>query len=416
MAEVLVGFDSAWTDNAKAPGAICALVTDAGSVRFHAPRQARFADALAFINGVYAPGDILLVALDQPTRVPNINGGRPVERVARSLLSAISTGVQPARRGDTGAVMFGDDAPVWPFLSALGATEQPLEARDTQDGRWLIEVFPALALPTIASEFWERRRAAKYNPAAASFAPDDWPRVCLAAAGYAERLGCTAPAVWLKEAARASTPNKALQDRLDAVLCLLIALAWRRGPAHSSLVLGDLATGYIVTPAEGEPRRRLLAAADRYGVPVDDAKAFRGDSVGPLVPLTRPAVALALRSRSEPRPAATSGFLDLQRLRDLLIARKGVPITYGEVAHAFGKPWTQGFGTTLAGALAALGRDNRRRNEPQLMALVVNKAKGQPGPGFYTELGLSGVSLEDQLAAHSQMCAECRTFTWSDAP
>ena len=133
------------------------------------------------------------------------------------------------------------------------------------------------------------------------------------------------------------------------------------------------------------------------------------------MPGLRPTVVSTVPSATERRPPAASGVVDVDRLRALLIARKGVPITYGEVARAFGKPWTQGFGTSLAGALAALGRENRQRNEAQLMALVVNKAKGHPGLGFYTELGLSGVDIEAQLAAHRKMCDACRVFTWPKA-
>jgi predicted RNase H-like nuclease len=49
--DAYVGFDSAWTDNAKAPGAICAVGVEGGHpVQFHKPRLASFDQALTFIG------------------------------------------------------------------------------------------------------------------------------------------------------------------------------------------------------------------------------------------------------------------------------------------------------------------------------------------------------------------------------
>ena len=50
--QTFVGFDSAWTDNAEAPGAICAVQLDSGAPRFHPPRQVCFSDALTFVDEV----------------------------------------------------------------------------------------------------------------------------------------------------------------------------------------------------------------------------------------------------------------------------------------------------------------------------------------------------------------------------
>jgi hypothetical protein len=74
----------------------------------------------------------VVVALDQPTIVPNVSGSRPVDKVAGSLVSWIGGGVQPANRSKAG--MFDDAAPIWRFLEHLSAIENPPAARDAIAG------------------------------------------------------------------------------------------------------------------------------------------------------------------------------------------------------------------------------------------------------------------------------------------
>ena len=70
--DVFIGFDSAWTDNAKAPGAICASEIQNGrTVAWHPPRLAGFDAALEFIQAVHSSDGVTLIALDQATLVPN---------------------------------------------------------------------------------------------------------------------------------------------------------------------------------------------------------------------------------------------------------------------------------------------------------------------------------------------------------
>ena len=270
--ETFVGFDSAWTDNPRAPGAICALrIEGGGAPVFHAPRLARFADATMFIDAVTAGADYALIALDQPTIVANPAGMRPAERVAASVVSWLGGGVQPAYRGRTG--MFCDAAPIWPFLAAIAAVEDPIAARTAVSGRHLIEVFPALALASFDDGVARRRGAPKYNPAnRRNFDRGDWLRVCAAAAASFTRWGFAEPAAWCGTAGTLQTPAKADQDRVDAMLCLAVALHWRRAPADRSIMIGDLDTGYIVAPASPAIRARLVAAAQRRDVPVDQAE------------------------------------------------------------------------------------------------------------------------------------------------
>ncbi|MDQ3558986.1 MAG: DUF429 domain-containing protein, partial [Pseudomonadota bacterium] len=160
----LIGFDPAWTDHPKKPGAVCAIRIDAAGHRsFIEPQLASFERALDFIEREKAASSRCLVALDQPTIVPNSAGMRPVDRIAASVISWLGGGAQPANRSKKG--MFDDAAPIWRFKERLNAIEDPERARGAAAGLLLIEVFPALKLPTFEPAYFGRLLGPQYNPA-----------------------------------------------------------------------------------------------------------------------------------------------------------------------------------------------------------------------------------------------------------
>ena len=264
---VIFGFDSAWTDAPKAPGAICAVAFDErGQVQFHEPRLVSFTEARRFIDALRKDFFVSLVALDQPTVVPNAAGSRPVDKVAASLVSFVGGGVQPANRSKIG--MFCDNSPIWSFISALDATEDPLQARTASAGHFLIEVFPALALPALDDSFAQRLRAPKYNPQnRKKFRVEDWQAVARVVERSAERFNVQGLAEWAHQMRNAAQPRKSDQDKLDAALCALIGLFWRAGATAHSAMLGDVDHGYMVTPISDATWPRLQQAAIRRGVP-----------------------------------------------------------------------------------------------------------------------------------------------------
>ena len=271
MVDVYIGFDSAWADNPKAPGAITASEFQEGRpVRFHAPRLSSFTEALKFIKKVYSDTGCTLCALDQPSIVPNFTSMRPVERTAASLISWLGGGVQPSNTSKIG--MFCLNSPIWTFLSSLQANENPEYARTATSGLHLIEVFPALALPSLEESFFGRLAGPRYNPERKkTFRIEDWTRVAEAAARAFEALACSEEAAWCMNAMDLAKPRKADQDRLDSMLCLIIALRWRLRPRTESLMLGSLNAGYMILPASPQVRERLVTAARINGVAVDGA-------------------------------------------------------------------------------------------------------------------------------------------------
>jgi predicted RNase H-like nuclease len=276
MREVLIGFDSAWSD--KKPGAICAYILEGQCGTFQLPRHARFSDAVHFINEMTTGADYVLIAMDQPTVVRNDTGCRPVERVAASLLGKLGSGVQPARRGGRGAPMFGEMAPIWDFLKAVRARQNPIDARTAATGRFLMEVFLALALPAIVPAIEQRSQAAKYNPGKRrKFDLRDWKLVASGVARFAQTLGASNVADWLERQASIERPRKAHQDQLDAAICLVIALACRRSPGRDCLWIGDEKNGYIATIVSAQTREVLVRAAGKHCVDID--RVWEGSAV-----------------------------------------------------------------------------------------------------------------------------------------
>ncbi len=263
----VIGFDSAWTDQVKAPGAVSIIrVVEGQPTEFVAPRLSSFAQALAIIEEERRQFERCFVALDQPTIVPNATGSRPVDKVAASLISWVGGGVQPANRSKKG--MFDDDAPVWAFKDALGATENPEGARVASSGMFIAEVFPALALPSLSAEFCGRLMGPRYNPGRRkTFRIEHWGAVLTCVSAVGATLGIPDLEVWCGHHRLARPPSKADQDLLDGVLCALIGYMWLFLPRSHALMIGDIETGYMLTPAVGEARLRLQAAAAGRGVP-----------------------------------------------------------------------------------------------------------------------------------------------------
>lgn len=133
-----------------------------------------------------------------------------------------------------------------------------------------MEVFPALALPSLDPLFYGRLLVPRYNPARRkTFTLGGWQSVIAAVrriAGGEQIIGLTD---WADDVATIAIPRKADQDRLDAVLCALIGLHWHTAPRTTSIMIGDRTAGYMIAPASADVRARLEIAAKRAGVPID---------------------------------------------------------------------------------------------------------------------------------------------------
>jgi predicted RNase H-like nuclease len=284
LKQAIFGFDSAWVDKEKAPGAICALLFDGQQWQLVPPVMVGFAKAVTFIETY--PADVQLIALDQPSIVINKDGSRPVDKVAASVISRLKGGVQPASLSK--ATMFGPASPVEQrFLKPLNPVQNPFQALAKSPGRYVMEVFPALALPTFVPAFWHRQRGPKYNPAnRAMFSLDDWQAVGLGMAKWAQTEGLTPLAHSFVTLAQHVNPTKDDQDQLDSMICVAIGYCWQQYGLVRSVVVGDNTTGFMVTPVNEAITQHLHHAAlyptpskagqpPRSLVPFNNRAAFR---------------------------------------------------------------------------------------------------------------------------------------------
>ena len=129
MTTLLIGFDSAWT--AKNSGALVGVLCGERDryIELGSPITANFAEAERIIDRwkLQLSPSVTGQLLDQSTIVRNATGQRPVEHIVGSAISRRYGGMQPANRSRT--TMFGDDAPVWHFLSRFDGPLNPLDGR-----------------------------------------------------------------------------------------------------------------------------------------------------------------------------------------------------------------------------------------------------------------------------------------------
>jgi predicted RNase H-like nuclease len=140
---LLVGFDSAWTPT-NSGALVGALHFDDGT--FHGLGTPQIVDYRAAEDVILKwqteqVPTATVVLLDQPTIVTNTAGQRPVENIVGSPIGLRYGGMQPANTGK--AEMFGEGAPVWPFLARFGGPADPLKpVADTR----VFETYPVLAM------------------------------------------------------------------------------------------------------------------------------------------------------------------------------------------------------------------------------------------------------------------------------
>jgi predicted RNase H-like nuclease len=247
MTTLLVGYDSAWTPS-NSGALVGVLHLDDG--KFHelgVPQIVNYREAEQVIlkwQTEHLP-TATIISLDQPTIVKNAAGQRHVENIVGSPVGLRYGGMQPANTGRD--EMFGEHAPVWKFLTRFGGAADPLKPIT---GTCVFETYPALtmiALDWMLPDSRATGRLPKYNPERKStFNISDWRHVCESASNAFRDCGLINIVGWINQAARNTFPRKRDQDRLDACLCLLVALYLAE--RKDCLAVGDYETGYIVVP------------------------------------------------------------------------------------------------------------------------------------------------------------------------
>jgi predicted RNase H-like nuclease len=184
MTTLLVGFDSAWTPT-NSGALVGALWSDDGMFEdLGVPQIVDYAKAeRAILNwqAERAPA-ATIVLLDQPITVKKPKGQRPVENIVGATVSRRYGGMQPANTARR--EVFGEEAPVWPFLTRFGGPGDPLgPVAETR----VFETYPVLTIIALGWTLPDSRAAGrlpKYNPERKkTFSILDWQHICGLVAG-----------------------------------------------------------------------------------------------------------------------------------------------------------------------------------------------------------------------------------------
>lgn len=84
-------------------------------------------------------------------------------------------------------------------------------------------------------------------------------------------VGCGDFDTWCTTVKKIGAPRKSDHDKLDAAICLLAPIQWMQWPLRSSIMIGDLATGYIMLPVSSQIRQRFEVKAKPLSVVLDSA-------------------------------------------------------------------------------------------------------------------------------------------------
>ncbi|MBN3941737.1 MAG: DUF429 domain-containing protein [Nostoc sp.] len=244
-----LGIDLGWRSQ---PSGLCCLEwIDEQLQLLDLDRKEAIADILTWIDQSVQPNEPAVIAVDAPTLIPNANGSRLPDKLSHKYFGKYHAGCYPANQNLPFAdrtINFGLELESRGFAHAPTIEPQKLS-------RYQIEVFPH---PAIVNLF-NLERILKYKKGRLSerrlelIKLQNYLLDILPSFSPPLRLGGS-----LREAAGASTflleiPTtgatlKAVEDKLDSLICAYIAAYWWYWGEERNLVLGDHTTGYIIVP------------------------------------------------------------------------------------------------------------------------------------------------------------------------
>ena len=272
-----IGIDLAWGNKNTTAAVVLESLSDdpASGARYVAAAENLTDDdsIIAFVKA-HDTGRNVLVSLDAPTLVPNANGRRPCEAVLARCLRKQEAGPHPANRtllAKEGGVR--GERLVARLAAEQGITHTPYVEEMPGATRAAFEVYPHPAHIAL----FGLTKTLKYKTK-----PDRTREQRIIAfrryASLLEGLRGSVPPLYLPEEADfwlrrdpaklGTAALKRHEDALDALTCAYVALyrlAWGevRCPA-----IGDLKSGYIVTPANAEMKECFVEVGAEVAAPV----------------------------------------------------------------------------------------------------------------------------------------------------
>jgi predicted RNase H-like nuclease len=257
-----IGIDLGWRSQ---PSGLCCLESIDGQLQLlDLDRKEAIADILSWIDQSVQPDEPAMIAVDAPTLIPNATGSRLADKLSHKYFGKYHAGCYPANQNLPFAertINFGLELESRGFAHAPTIEPQKL-------GRYQIEVFPH---PAIVNLF-NLERILKYKKGRLSdrrleliklhnYILDILPSLSpplrplrllsetLRVGEASRREGGSFPS----EIPTTGAALKAVEDKLDSLICAYVAAYWWYWGEQRNLVLGDRATAYIITP------QRMLA-------------------------------------------------------------------------------------------------------------------------------------------------------------
>ncbi len=237
-----IGIDLGWKSQ---PSGLCCLELVDGNLNLlDLDRLEAISEVLFWLDNCVHIQDSAIVAVDAPTIIPNLTGSRLPDKLTHKYFERYHAGCYPANLGLAFAdrtVSFGLELENRGFSHAPEITPQKL-------GRYQIEVFPHPAivelfnLPLILKykkgRILERRlELIKLHRYIVDILPT-----------FKPALNLNSHPVLFAEIPTTGKALKALEDKLDSIICAYVGAYWWYWGKERNIVLGDRATGYIVVP------------------------------------------------------------------------------------------------------------------------------------------------------------------------
>ncbi|MHC5735964.1 DUF429 domain-containing protein [Nostoc sp.] len=238
-----IGIDLGWRSQ---PSGLCCLEWIEGQLQLlDLDRKDAIADILTWIDQSVQPDEPAIIAVDAPTLIPNATGSRIPDKLSHKYFGKYHAGCYPANQNLPFAdrtINFGLELESRGFAQAPTIEPQKLS-------RYQIEVFPH---PAIVNLF-NLERILKYKKGRLNerrleliklqnylldilpyLSPPLRPlRLC---GSFPSEIPTTGAAL------------KAVEDKLDSLICAYVAAYWWYWGEQRNLVLGDRTTGYIIIP------------------------------------------------------------------------------------------------------------------------------------------------------------------------
>ncbi|MEM6452623.1 MAG: DUF429 domain-containing protein [Cyanobacteria bacterium P01_D01_bin.105] len=233
-----IGVDLGWQSGASG---VCCLAWDAGALAIRAlDRQETVEDVLLWLDEMAPADEPAIIAVDAPTLIPNATGMRVPDRLAHKYFGKYHAGCYPANLGRPFAarlVKFGQDLEARGFVHA--PTIEPKKA-----GRYQVEVFPHPAMV----QLFNLPRILKYKKGRLAER-----RVGLEGlrSHILTHLPEQDPPLFIQDLPpipETGKALKALEDKLDSIVCAYVAAHWWMWGRERNQVLGSCQDGYIVVP------------------------------------------------------------------------------------------------------------------------------------------------------------------------